>query len=219
VSVGYSLDGIQSDAVRTWLHRLRHAGPLLEAARASLPADLRKRIEHVEVPAEPYDCITLSTFHGCPADEIEKIALHLLEEHDAHVVVKMNPTILGKEQVEHMVRGTLGYEELRVHAPAFDGDIRFDEAVAMMGRLEAAAQKRGRRVGAKFTNTLVVENHKTFFGAEHKQMYLSGPPLHVLAVTAAARFAEATGGGFRCRSPAGSIERTSSIRCCAGSCR
>ncbi len=210
VSVGYSLDGIRSDAVRTWLHRLRRARPLIEAARASLPSDLRARIAHVEVPDEPYDCITLSTFHGCPAGEIEKIALHLLEEHHAHVVVKMNPTILGRERVEDLVRGTLGYDELRVHAPAFDGDIAFDDAVAMMGRLEGEAAKRGLTVGAKFTNTLVVENHKTFFSRDQKQMYLSGPPLHVLAVHAAARFAEATEGRFGL-SFSGGIDRTNFV--------
>jgi putative selenate reductase len=207
VSVGYSLAGIQSDAVRTWLHCLRRAPPLIEAARAALPADLRARIAHVEVPAEPYDCITLSTFHGCPAGEIEKIALHLLAEHDAHVVVKMNPTLLGRERVEDLLRGTLGYDELRIHAPAFDGDLTFEEAVAMMDRLEGEAAKRGRTVGAKFTNTLVVENHKAFFPREQKQMYLSGPPLHVLAVQAAARFAEATGGRFGL-SFSGGIDRT-----------
>ena len=210
VSVGYSLDGIRSDAVRSWLHRLRRARPLIETARASLPADLRARIAHVEVPEEPYDCVTLSTFHGCPAGEIEKIALHLLQEHDAHVVVKMNPTILGKARVEELVRGTLGYDELRVHAPAFDGDITFDDAVAMMGRLEVEGKKRGRSVGAKFTNTLVVENHKTFFSRDQKQMYLSGPPLHVLAVHAAARFAEATGGRFPL-SFSGGIDRTNFV--------
>ena len=207
VSVGYSLDGIRSDAVRSWLHRLRHARPLLDAARASLPDELRKRIAHVDVPDEPYDCITLSTFHGCPAGEIEKIALHLLAEHDAHVVVKMNPTLLGRERVEDLLRGTLGYDELRVHAPAFDGDLTFDEAVAMMVRLESEAKKRGRTIGAKFTNTLVVENHKTFFSTDQKQMYLSGAPLHVLAVHAAARFAEATGGRFPL-SFSGGVDRT-----------
>ena len=137
---------------------------------------------HVAVPDEPYDCITLSTFHGCPPDEIERIVMHLLAEHDCHVVVKMNPTILGKERVEDLLRGTLGYDELRIHAPAFDGDIRFDQAVSMMDRLAGEAAKRGRTVGAKFTNTLVVENHKSFFAADQKQMYLSGAPLHVLAV-------------------------------------
>jgi putative selenate reductase len=207
VSVGYSLDGIRSDAVRTWLHRLRRARPLLDAAFASLPADLRARVGHVAVPDEPYDCITLSTFHGCAPDEIERIAMHLLAEHDCHVVVKMNPTILGKERVAELLRGTLGYDDLRIHAPAFDGDLRFDEAVSMMDRLGAEATKRGRRVGAKFTNTLVVENHKTFFGADQKQMYLSGAPLHVLAVHAAARFAEATAGRYPL-SFSGGIDRT-----------
>ena len=210
VSVGYSLDGIRSDAVRTWLHRLRRARPLIEAARASLPAELRARIAHVEVPDEPYDCVTLSTFHGCPADEIEKIALHLLAEHDAHVVVKMNPTILGRERVEELVRGTLGYDELRVHRPAFDGDITFEAAVGMMARLEGEAAKRGRTVGAKFTNTLVVENHKSFFPRDQKQMYLSGAPLHVLAIQAAARFAEATSGRFG-TSFSGGIDRTNFV--------
>ncbi len=159
------------------------------------------------MPEEPFDCVTLSTFHGCPAGEIEKIALHLLAEHDVHVVVKMNPTLLGRERVEDLLRGTLGYDELRIHAPAFAGDLTFDEAVSMMNRLEGEAAKRGRSIGAKFTNTLVVENHKTFFSPDQKQMYLSGAPLHVLAVHAAARFAEATHGRFPL-SFSGGIDRT-----------
>ncbi len=207
VSVGYSLDGIRSDAVRSWLHRLRRARPLLDVAFASLPPDLRGRVGHVAVPDEPYDCVTLSTFHGCAPDEIERIAMHLLAEHDCHVVVKMNPTILGKERVDELLRGTLGYEDLRIHGPAFDGDLRFDEAVSMMDRLAGEAAKRGRTVGAKFTNTLVVENHKAFFSADQKQMYLSGAPLHVLAVQAAARFAEATQGRYSL-SFSGGIDRT-----------
>ncbi len=97
-----------------------------------------------------------------------------------------------------------------MHAPAFDGDLSFDEAVAMMNRLETEAAKRGRTVGAKFTNTLVVENHKAFFSPDQKQMYLSGPPLHVLAVQAAARFAEATDGRFAL-SFSGGIERTNFV--------
>ncbi len=132
--------------------------------------------------------------------------MHLLEEHRCHVVVKMNPTLLGRERVDALLRGALGYDELRVHAPAFDGDLTFDQAVSMMDRLDSEATKRGLKVGAKFTNTLVVENHKSFFPAEQKEMYLSGPPLHVLAVHAAARFAEATAGRFQL-SFSGGIDR------------
>jgi putative selenate reductase len=196
VSVGYSLDGIRADPVRRWLDRLRHAAPLFAAARKALPKDLLKRLEPVDVPDEVYDCVTLSTFHGCPADEIERIATHLLEEHDVHVIVKMNPTLLGYDGVSEILTNTLGYDDLTPVKEAFDEDLRFDDAVAMMGRLEKVAAKKGRSLGAKFTNTLVVKNHKSFFPSEQRQMYLSGQPLHVLAVQAAYRFAEATAGRF-----------------------
>jgi putative selenate reductase len=196
VSVGYSLDGICADPVRRWLDRLRHAAPLVLAARRSLPKELARRIEHVEVPDEIYDCVTLSTFHGCPADEIERIVTHLYEQHDVHVIVKMNPTLLGFDTVSEILRGRLGYDDLVPIKEAFDEDLRFEDAVAMMGRLEKIAAKKGRTLGAKFTNTLVVKNHKSFFPKEQQQMYLSGQPLHVLAVQAACRFAEATGGRF-----------------------
>ncbi len=196
VSVGYSLDGIRADPVRRWLDRLRRAGPLLEAAKASLPRGLAARVEGLAVSEEVYDCVTLSTFHGCPADEIERIVVHLFEEHDVHVIVKMNPTLLGYEAVVELLRGTLGYDELVPVKQAFDDDLRFEDAVSMMQRLEGVAKKRGRTLGAKFTNTLVVENHRSFFTKDQTRMYLSGQPLHVLAVNAANRFAQATGGRY-----------------------
>jgi putative selenate reductase len=203
VSVGYSLDGIRSDKVRRWLEELRHARPLIDAAKAGLPSDLRARVDGVDVPGEIYDCVTLSTFHGCPADEIERIVTHLFLEHDVHVIVKMNPTLLGYEGVTDILRGRLGYDELEPLKQAFEEDLRFDQAVAMMGRLEAVAAKKSRTLGAKFTNTLVVKNHKSFFPEDQKQMYLSGQPLHVLAMQAAAKFAEATGGRYQLSFSAG----------------
>ena len=62
--------------------------------------------------------------------------------------------------------------------------------------LEGAAARAGRTLGVKFTNTLVVENHKSFFPASEKLMYLSVAPLHVLAVQLAHRFTEATDGRY-----------------------
>ena len=47
--------------------------------------------------------------------------------------------------------------------------------------------------GVKFTNTLIVENRRRFFPESEKEMYLSGPPLHVLAMELVRRFREATG--------------------------
>ena len=48
----------------------------------------------------------------------------------------------------------------------------------------------------KFSNTQIVENHKDFFPAEETQMYLSGPPLHVLAIELVRRFRGVFGDRF-----------------------
>jgi len=55
-----------------------------------------------------------------------------------------------------------------------------------MRHLVRFAADRGRRVGAKFTNTLVVKNHDSLFRDE--VMYLSGTPLHVLSMHAMLHF-------------------------------
>ena len=47
--------------------------------------------------------------HGCPPDEIERIARYLLEERGLHTVVKLNPTLLGKERVLDILHDRLGF--------------------------------------------------------------------------------------------------------------
>src|SRR5438477_221330 len=86
--------------------RLVIARRLIDERRAGLPRDLR------DLPIEPRigRSVTLSTFHGCPADEIEKICEFLLAEVGVHTIVKMNPTLLGLEEVRHLLHGVLGYE-------------------------------------------------------------------------------------------------------------
>ncbi len=39
--------------------------------------------------------VTVSTLHGCPPDEIERIASYLISEKHLHTFVKCNPTILA----------------------------------------------------------------------------------------------------------------------------
>ena len=58
--------------------------------------------------------------------------------------------------------------------------------------LRAFAAERGRRFGIKLTNTLVVANHRGVMPGD--KMYLSGAPLHVLAVTLLDRLVEALPG-------------------------
>ncbi|MEX1361785.1 MAG: 4Fe-4S dicluster domain-containing protein, partial [Nannocystaceae bacterium] len=54
----------------------------------------------------------------------------------------------------------------------------------------------GRHFGAKFTNTLIVGNNRGFFPSSEKEMYLSGAPLHVLAMNLVHRFRQTFGDRF-----------------------
>jgi putative selenate reductase len=64
----------------------------------------------------------------------------------------------------------------------------------MVGRpARAGGGSSGSAFGVKLTNTLVVENRRGFFPASVQRSYLSGPPLHVLAMTLVGRFRDVLG--------------------------
>lgn len=200
LSAGYDLAGISSPPIRGWLESLRDARSLIDARRGELPA----RFRDIDIDPRIGKSITLSTFHGCPAGEIERICEFLLCELGLSTVVKMNPTLLGYEEVERVLHDVLGYRHIALDRAAFEHDMQWSEAVAMAQRLRALAEKRGLGFGAKFTNTLVVKNTDTFFS--DPTMYLSGQPLYVLASTLALRFRDAVGSALPISFSAG-IER------------
>jgi len=190
-SVGYDLAGLRSDGVARFLDTLTDSHAALAAWRAALPRALAAAAD-VPVPERVIHAVTLSTFHGCPPEEIERMVEHLFERHALDVVVKFNPTLLGFEAVDGLLHDRLGYAEVSLERGAFDSDLRFEQAVPMIERLAARATRLGRGLGVKFTNTLVVRNTRDTLPGE--RAYLSGAPLHVLAMTLAHRFATATGG-------------------------
>jgi putative selenate reductase len=192
MSVGYDLAGIRSAPVRAFMAGLLDAGPMIERLRREIPAPFA-RFRDLPFPTRLSDTLTLSTFHGCPPEEIEAIADFLLKEVGLHVIVKLNPTLLGKEALRDLLHRRLGYAALKVPEEAFDKDAQWAQVTGFVDRLGATAARLGRGFGVKFTNTLVVENHRPFFPATEKWMYLSGPPLHVLAMSLVRRFRQAYG--------------------------
>jgi len=187
MSVGYDLAGISSEPVAAFIRGLLDAGPTIERLRREIPTELA---ELGDLPFEPRvsDTLTLSTFHGCPPEEIERIVRHLFEVHGLSCIVKLNPTLLGAAEVRRLLSDELGYEELRVPESAFEKDASWAQMTEFVGHLSERATELGLGFGVKFTNTLVVENHRDFFPASEKEMYLSGPPLHVLAIRLVERF-------------------------------
>ncbi|MGD0224444.1 MAG: 4Fe-4S dicluster domain-containing protein [Terriglobia bacterium] len=190
MSVGYDLKGISSPRVRAWMEQMMDATAIVNELRSTL-AGPWARYRDLPFPTRISDTLTLSTFHGCPAGEIEGIVSFLLTEMELNVCVKLNPTLLGKAHVEHLLHDVLGYHDLLVTQEAFDKDLQWAEAMEMIPRLDRLARSRGKRLAVKFSNTLVVKNHRTFFTDE--VMYMSGAPLHVLTLNLVQKFREHMG--------------------------
>ncbi|MFQ5744070.1 MAG: 4Fe-4S binding protein [Acidobacteriota bacterium] len=206
-SVGYDLEGIQSDKVTGFLRSLRNPAPHFDELRRQLTGDLAE-FRDLELPDSISDCVTLSTFHGCPAHQIESIARYLLEELGFHTIIKFNPTLLGFDGVKELLLDRMGYHHLALRRQAFDQDLQYDDALEMMRRLRAVATRQGSTIGGKFTNTLVVVNDQKFFPTQtDPYMYLSGQPLHVISMNLMQRFREDLGFTFPISFSAG-IERT-----------
>ncbi len=192
ISLGYDLEGIRSAPVRTFVEQMRDAAAHVDRLRNEIPREL-KRLRDLDYPTRLSTSVTLSTFHGCPADEIERICAFLIMEMDCDVVIKMNPPMLGKERLEHLLYDVLGYTEIKVPDRAYATGLQFDESLEICARLTALAASRGRKLGAKFSNTLEVLNHRNFFTPKNKIQYLSGQPLHVITLTLAHEFRQAVG--------------------------
>ncbi len=191
MSVGYDLAGIRSDKVARFIDSMHDASAEIERLRAEIPPAFAE-LADIDIPSHLSDTITLSTFHGCPPEEIQAITEHLIDRHDIDVIVKLNPTLLGPDRVAELLHDRLGYDEVRLVPTAFDEDLQFDRAITLIGELDRYARARGHRFGIKLTNTLVVENHRGVMPDD--PMYLSGPPLHVLATALLDELADALPG-------------------------
>ncbi len=107
MSVGYDLQGIKSQKIDRFIEGLKDASgsPIWDECRKWTLANItnfsnidRGFIDRIS----PNICrsITLSTLHGCPPEEIERIASYLIKEKHLNTYVKINPTILGTKLPE-----------------------------------------------------------------------------------------------------------------------
>jgi putative selenate reductase len=187
MSVGYDLEGIRSERVSAFLAGMSDCSAVIDRLRPQIPAafgDLRD----LDFPTGLSRTLTLSTFHGCPPEEIERIIEFLLREHGLHCIVKLNPTLLGPQSARALLHDTLGYDDVAIPDEAFVKDASWDQALGFTERLARTAAELGQGFGVKFSNTLIVRNQREFFPASEQEMYLSGTPLHVLAMELVRRF-------------------------------
>jgi putative selenate reductase len=195
MSVGYDLAGIQSESIQRFIAGLQDASAVVDRLRAEIPSEY-SRYRDLDFRTRLSDTLTLSTFHGCPPDEIERILDFLLEHNRLHCNVKLNPMLLGPDRVRELLHDVMGYRDIHVPDSAFERDARWSQMEGFVGRLGGKARGLGLSFGVKFTNTLIVENRRGFFPESEKEMYLSGPPLHVLALNLVQAFRKVFGARF-----------------------
>jgi len=179
ISVGYDLEGIQSEPMARFLDRMKDASTELAQIRAELRTQF-PQFADIEIPAQVTNNVTLSTMHGCPPAEIKRIALYLLEQKGLHTTVKLNPTLLGKRAVLRILRDALGFREMQIPDAVFEQDLQYDQAVELIQWLNMAADAHNLTFGVKLNNTLPVLNHKT--NLPGNEMYMSGRALYPVTI-------------------------------------
>lgn len=197
MSVGYDLAGIQGEKIDTFLNGMVDASktPIFQECIAVLKEFFPGESDYIDtITPHVSGSVTVSTLHGCPPDEIERIASYLLEKKHLHTFVKCNPTILGYETARSIL-DSMGYDYIAFDDHHFKEDLQYSDAVPMFHRLQALADKEGLEFGLKLSNTFPVDVKAGELPSE--EMYMAGKSLFPLTTTMAAMMTKEFGGKLR----------------------
>jgi len=185
LSVGYNLEGILSPTVQRFLDLMNDCSaelqPKIEEIAAFYP-----RIRDLQVPTQISRNVTISTMHGCPPDEVEKIGRYFIEERKMDTTIKFNPTMLGAEKLREILNEKLGFATV-VPDLAFDHDLKYEAAVGIIRALTKTAADVGVAFNLKLTNTLETSNINQKLPKHEEMVYMSGRALHPISINVAAK--------------------------------
>ncbi len=197
MSVGYDLDGIKGEKVNTYIDNMMDASETkqfkeclavlteLFPAEKDFIASISPRVSR---------SVTVSTLHGCPPQEIERIASYLLTEKGLHTFVKCNPTILGYKTARTIL-DSMGYDYIVFDEHHFNEDLQWVDAVPMFERLQALADSKGLEFGLKLSNTFPVDTTRNELPGT--EMYMSGRSLFPLTIEMCNRISRQFNGKMR----------------------
>ena len=197
MSVGYDLEGIKGRKVNSYIDNMMDASRTAQFKECKkvltelFPAE-RDFIAHISPRVSR--SVTVSTLHGCPPQEIERIASYLLKEKHLHTFVKCNPTILGYKTARSIL-DSMGYDYVVFDEHHFNEDLQWEDAVPMFERLQKLADKQGLEFGLKLSNTFPVDT--TRGELPNEEMYMSGRSLFPLTIEMCNRISRQFGGKMR----------------------
>jgi putative selenate reductase len=193
ISVGYNLEGIQSRKISDFIDDLKEAKDTeifkqcIEVLKKNINKFKRFKLEDIDkISSKITNIITLSTMHGCKAEEILNIATHLIANKKINTLLKCNSTLLGYDAVREIL-DNLGYNDIVLKRDDFEHDLQFDMAKEIIAKLLETAKENNLRFAVKLTNTLPVVNTRNVMPGE--AMYMSGKPLYPIAINVAKKIA------------------------------
>lgn len=197
MSVGYDLEGIKGEKVNTYIDNMMDASETkqfkecLEVLTELFPAE---KDYIASISPRVSRSVTVSTLHGCPPQEIERIASYLLTEKHLHTFVKCNPTILGYKTARTIL-DSMGYDYIVFDEHHFNEDLQWVDAVPMFERLQALADSKGLEFGLKLSNTFPVDTTRNELPGT--EMYMSGRSLFPLTIEMCNRISRQFNGKMR----------------------
>lgn len=197
MSVGYDLEGIKSKKIDRFIESLKDASvtPQWKEYKNILKEFFPKDAEYIDnIPSKVCTSVTLSTLHGCPPQEIERIASYLIAENHLNTFVKCNPTILGYDFARETL-DKMGYDYISFDDRHFREDLQYCDAVPMFTRLKTLAESKGLEFGLKLSNTFPVDVKAGELPSE--EMYMSGKSLFPLTAEMANRISKQFNGKMR----------------------
>lgn len=193
ISVGYDLKGIQSKNISDFIDDLKDAKyteifkECIEVLKKNINKFKRFKLKDIDkITSKITNIVTLSTMHGCKANEILDIATHLISNKKINTLLKCNSTLLGYDAVREIL-DNLGYNDIELKRDDFDHDLQFDVAKEIIAKLLETAKENNVTFGVKLTNTLPVVNTRNVMPGE--AMYMSGKPLYPIAMNVAKNIA------------------------------
>ena len=197
MSVGYDLEGIKGEKVDNYIESMKDAtrAPIFAECKAVLTELFPEEAEFIaNISPRVSRSVTLSTLHGCPPDEIERIASYLITEKKVNTFVKCNPTILGYHDARSIL-DSMGYDYIVFDDHHFNEDLQWKDAVPMFERLQALADENGLEFGLKLSNTFPVDT--TRGELPNNEMYMSGRSLFPLTIEMCRRISAQFGGKMK----------------------
>ena len=203
-SVGYNLAGIKEEKMQRFIDTMLDAsiddrfsdyiteaysilednifeGTMLEGSAMRIRNELDSISPHIS------PSVTISTMHGCPPSEIEAICSYMLTEKHFDTFVKLNPTLLGYDEVRRIL-DEHGFGYVVLNRESFEHDLQLSDALPMLHRLTELAAAEGRGFGVKLTNTLGTSNDGSVLPGKEK--YMSGRALFPISIKVALTLSE-----------------------------